>query len=108
MLPYLAMMPRDLLGSDPSVLAQLLSSIWLGWEVAGAQGASRAAAAECYVECFVWTLARSREVRTLTLCPVTSSSVMGKWSSCVLGPYQGTFDGLLLGPFKTLSLSSGR
>lgn len=65
MLPYLALMPRDLLGSDPSVLAQLLSSIWLGWEVAGAQGASRAAAAECYVECIVWTFARSREVHGL-------------------------------------------
>ena len=64
-LPYLVLMPRNLLSSDPSVLAQLLSAIWLGWEVAGAQGASRAAAAECYVECFVWTFARSREVHAL-------------------------------------------
>ena len=64
-LPYLALMPRDLLGSDPAVLAQLLSSIWLGWEVAGAQGASRAAAAACYAECFLCTFVHTREVHAL-------------------------------------------
>ncbi len=50
-LPYVAQMPKDLLGPDPSVVSQLLASIWHGWEVAGTQGTARAAAAECYVEC---------------------------------------------------------
>ena len=64
-LPYLAQMPKDLLSSDPSVISQLLSSIWHGWEVAGTQGAARAAAAECYVECLIWTFAKSPNVSGL-------------------------------------------
>lgn len=67
MLPYLAQMPRDLLSPDPSVLGQLLGSVWHGWEVAGTQGTARAAAAECYVECFVWAFARSPDVSRATI-----------------------------------------
>ena len=63
MLPYVAQMPKELLGPDPSVISQLLASIWHGWEVAGTQGAARAAAAECYVECLTWTISRSPDVR---------------------------------------------
>lgn len=62
MLPYVAQMPKELLGPDPSVISQLLASIWHGWEVAGTQGAARAAAAECYVECLTWTISRSPDV----------------------------------------------
>ena len=65
MLPYLAQMPKELLGPDPSVISQLLASIWHGWEVAGTQGTARAAAAESYVECMIWTFAKSPDVSGL-------------------------------------------
>ena len=64
-LPYLAQMPKELLGPDPSVISQLLASIWHGWEVAGTQGTARAAAAESYVECMIWTFAKSPDVSGL-------------------------------------------
>ena len=62
MLPYVAQMPKELLGPDPSVISQLLASIWHGWEVAGTQGTARAAAAESYVECMIWTFVKSPDV----------------------------------------------
>ena len=64
-LPYIAQMPKDLLGPDPSVISQLLASIWHGWEVAGTQGTARAAAAESYVECLIWTFAKNSNVSGL-------------------------------------------
>ena len=71
-LPYIAKMPKDLLGPDPSVISQLLASIWHGWEVAGTQGAARAAAADSYVECLAWTFAKSPDVSDLPALPTSS------------------------------------
>ena len=61
--PLLTVMPRDLLGPEPSVLQQLLEAVWKAWTVSaggGAAGSADAAraAAECFVECFKYGVAQ--------------------------------------------------
>ena len=76
MLPYLALMPRDLLGSDPSVLAQLLSSIWPG--LGGGRRPGRLARKP--LQSAMWS-ALSGHLRAAARCMAYLESCIGHFSA---------------------------
>ncbi|KAK9831453.1 hypothetical protein WJX81_006515 [Elliptochloris bilobata] len=59
LLPFVACLPRSLLGPSPAVPAQVVDALWAGWGAPGAGPGARAAAAAAFQDVLCWAIAQA-------------------------------------------------